>query len=121
MSLSGGEVLQNPDLDMAHELKGWWDNEGVHQVRQVIIIAEDERGNMIYIFQETTSMTVAGSRGEGGSSGGANLKLLGEVKQENLGQSIDKPDYYSTNATITFFRLVREFGIQLITFHIVLM
>jgi len=48
-------------------------------------------------------MTVAGARGEGGSGGGANLKLLGEVKQENLGQSLDKPDYYSTNATITFF------------------
>ena len=109
MSLSGGEVLQNPDLDMAHELKGWWDNEGVHQVRSLIALRRMNK-EMQYFIQETTSMTVAGARGEGGSGGGANLKLLGEVKQENLGQSLDKPDYYSTNATITFFRLVRGPG-----------
>ena len=66
-------------------------------------------------------MTVAGARGEGGSGGGANLKLLGEVKQENLGQSLDKPDYYSTNATITFFRLVSSGSRRVLrTFHIIL-
>ena len=31
------------------------------------------------------------------------LILLIQVKQENLGQSTEKADYYSTHATITFF------------------
>ena len=83
VSLSGGDILVNPDLDLAHELKGWWDNEGS--------------------TQETTSITVAGARGENSGSGG-NVKMIGEVKQENLGYNSDKGDYYSTIATITFFR-----------------
>jgi len=82
VSLSGGDILVNPDLDLAHELKGWWDNEGS--------------------TQETTSITVAGARGENSGSGG-NVKMIGEVKQENLGYNSDKGDYYSTIATITFF------------------
>jgi len=82
VSLSGGDILINPDLDLAHELKGWWDNEGS--------------------TQETTSITVAGVRGDGSSAGG-NMKMIGEVKQENLGYNSDKGDYYSTIATITFF------------------
>ena len=28
LTISGGYNIINPDLDIAHELKGWWDNEG---------------------------------------------------------------------------------------------
>ena len=28
LTISGGDNIINPDLDIAHELKGWWDNEG---------------------------------------------------------------------------------------------
>jgi len=80
VTLSGGDILINPDMDLAHELKGWWDNEGSSQ--------------------STSSITVQGMR-SGGDGGVA--KTLGEVKQENLGYGSDKGEYYSTTATITFF------------------
>ena len=84
MSLSGGDILVNPDLALAHELKGWWDADGCRQ--------------------EMSSITVAGAR-EGADDSQGPAKLIGEVKQDNLGYG-DKGDYYNTVATVTFFRLV---------------
>jgi len=81
VTLSGGDIMINPDLDLAHELKGWWDNEGSRT--------------------QTTSITVQGMRSGGG--GDQASKMIGEVKQENLGQDSDRGEYYSTTATITFF------------------
>jgi len=84
VTLSGGDILVNPDMDMAHELKGWWDNEG-------------------YSLQ-SRSISVAGARGGDGGAGGANVKMIGEVKMENLGsEQGGKGDYYNTVATVTFF------------------
>jgi len=83
VTLSGGDILVNPDMDMAHELKGWWDNEGYSQ--------------------QSRSISVAGARG-GESGGGANVKMIGEVKMDNLGsEQGGKGDYYNTVATVTFF------------------
>merc|ERR1719347_708125 len=62
VSLSGGDILVNPDLDLAHELKGWWDSEGCQQ--------------------EMSSITVSGARGSDGPGGPA--KIIGEVKQEGV-------------------------------------
>ena len=87
MSLSGGDILVNPDLDLAHELKGWWDADGCRQ--------------------EMSSITVAGAREAARASQGP-AKLIGEVKQENLGSG-DKGDYYNTVATVTFFRWVPSY------------
>jgi len=81
VTLSGGDLMINPDMDMAHELKGWWDNEGSQAATQ--------------------SLTVKGM-GMGGGDGGK-VKTIGEVKAENLGYNSDRGDYYSTVATITFF------------------
>ena len=78
----------NPDLDIAHELKGWWDNEGSQM--------------------STSSITVQGQRSGGG--GDQANKMIGEVKQDNLGYGSDRGEYYSTTATITFFRLVDKFS-----------
>jgi len=79
VSLSGGDMMINPDIDLAHELKGWWDNEGSSA--------------------NTTSITVAGQRGGTDQTS----KMIGEVKQENLGYGSDRGEYYSTTATISFF------------------
>eukprot|EP00092_Neocalanus_flemingeri_P017032 GFUD01018420.1.p1 GENE.GFUD01018420.1~~GFUD01018420.1.p1 ORF type:complete len:627 (+),score=162.12 GFUD01018420.1:60-1940(+) len=81
VSVSGGDILINPDFDLAHELKGWWDNEGSNVA--------------------TSSITVQGMRGGGGADQAS--KMIGEVKQENLGYGSDRGEYYSTTATITFF------------------
>merc|ERR1719341_2194841 len=82
VTVSGGDIMINPDLDLAHELKGWWDNEGSSV--------------------STSSITVQGMRSGGGGGDQAN-KMIGEVKQENLGYGSDRGEYYSTTATITFF------------------
>jgi len=83
VTLSGGDILVNPDMDMAHELKGWWDNEGYSQ--------------------QSRSISVAGARGGDGGSG-ANVKMIREVKMDNLGsEQGGKGDYYNTVATVTFF------------------
>ena len=82
VQLSGGDMLINPDLDLAHELKGWWDNEGSSAA--------------------TTSLTVRGGMGAGIDQ--SKTKMIGEVKQENTGYGTEKGEYYSTTATITFFR-----------------
>ena len=82
VSLSGGDILINPDLDLAHELQGWWESEGCRQ-------------------EAVTSLTVSGARG--GEASGGPAKILGEVKQENIGLS-ERGDYYSVIATVTFFR-----------------
>ena len=84
VTLSGGDILINPDMAMAHELKGWWDNEG--------------------FSLNTSSITVQGKRS--GVDRVNTIKMLGEVKQENLGHGNDRGEYYSTTATITFFRFV---------------
>ena len=84
VSLSGGDLQVNPDMDLAHELKGWWESEG-YKVN-------------------TSSITVQGhwKRAERKSKG--NFKMIGEIKQEYSGDGADKGEYYSTVATVTYFR-----------------
>ena len=81
VTLSGGNILINPDMDLAHELKGWWENEGCSA--------------------KTSSITVQGQRS--GQDRATTTKMIGEVKQENLGSGSDRGEYYSTTATVTFF------------------
>lgn len=81
VTLSGGDILVNPDIEQAHELKGWWDNEGSSAA--------------------VTTITVQGMRSGGGNDGV--LKMIGEVKQENLGYGSDRGEYYGTTGIITFF------------------
>jgi replication factor A1 len=80
LTISGGDIWVNPDMGAAHELRGWWENEGSTMA--------------------TTSLTTQGGRG--GRDNGV-TKMIGEVKQENLGYSAEKGEYYSVTATITFF------------------
>ena len=79
-SLSSSVLQIDPDMPQCHELKGWYDTEGSKA--------------------ETTSLSVAG-RSRGGDDYSSNSKTLGEVKKENLGMGSEKPEYYSTLATIS--------------------
>jgi len=79
-TLSGGDVMIDPDIEACHELRGWWQQEG-------------SRANL-------KNLTQKGMRG--GDSG--KEKIIAEVKQEQLGMGSDRGEYYSTTATISFFQ-----------------
>merc|ERR1719187_322630 len=81
ITLSGGDLITNPDMPEGHEMKGWWDNEGCNM--------------------STNSLTVQGQRA--GGVDGANMKTFGEVKAEHLGQGAERGEYYSVIGTVTFF------------------
>ena len=83
VTLSGMDILVNPDMDIAHELKGWWENEGQNS--------------------RTTSISVQGQRSNQGP--GVNTKTIGEVNLEKLGSGSERGEYYSIVATVLFFRL----------------
>jgi len=82
ITLSGGDLLTNPDMPQGHEVKGWWDNEGCNV--------------------STQSLTVQGMRPGGGGDGG-NMMTIGEVKATNLGKDSERGEYYSVVASVTFF------------------
>jgi len=85
ITLSGGDILVNPELPQAHALLGWW----------------DEKGKRSTSFN---SITVQGQRsGAGGGMDGGAMKTLADVKMENIGYNSDRGDYYSTVAYVTFF------------------
>jgi len=81
VTLSGMDILVNPDMDVAHELKGWWENEGHNS--------------------STTSISVQGQRSNQGP--GVNTKTIGEVNMEKLGSGSERGEYYSIVATVLFF------------------
>jgi len=81
ITLSGGDLLTNPDMPQGHEVKGWWDNEGCNM--------------------STQSLTVQGMRSGGGDGG--NMMTFGEVKATKLGTNSERGEYYSVVASVTFF------------------
>jgi len=81
VTLSGGDLLLNPDLTQSHELVSWWENGGRDAA--------------------TSSLSVQGQRG--GGADGSNMKTIGEVKTTRLGENNDRGEYYSAVATTTFF------------------
>jgi len=80
VTLSGGTVLVNPDIDQSHKLKGWWETGGA--------------------TSSINSLTVQGQRSGGAETG--SMKTLSEVKMENLGGTSDRGEYYSCLASITY-------------------
>lgn len=74
----------NPDHEDAHALLGWFDNEG----------------------KETSFQAHSHVNGSSGLGGGFNrneMRSITEVKEAELGQA-DKPEYFSTRATIMHIR-----------------
>ncbi|GAA5987161.1 hypothetical protein JCM11641_002150 [Rhodosporidiobolus odoratus] len=85
LSVSGSStVAVDPDIQEAHELRGWYDTTG-----------------------HSTSFVSHTSAGGGGASAPVpksdSFKTLQSVVDENLGMN-EKPDYFSTRATITYIK-----------------
>jgi len=85
ITLSGGDLLLNPELEQATKMRFWWDESGG--------------------VTNFTSLTVQGQRGGAGGGGvdSGSLKSLAEVKLDNLGYNSDRGEYYSAIATVTYF------------------
>jgi len=79
-TLSGGDMMIDPDIEACHELRGWWQAEG-----------------------NRTSLKALSVQGQRGGDGGKE-RIIAEVKQEQLGMGSEKGEYYSTTATVSFFQ-----------------
>ncbi|KAJ1727796.1 Replication factor A protein 1 [Coemansia biformis] len=86
---STGTMTANPDIPEAHMLRGWYDSAG-----------------RTMAFQ-----TFDGSGGMGGSGAGGDLrhdagevKTMAQVRDENLGGSEEKSDFFTVKGTIAFIR-----------------
>jgi replication factor A1 len=77
-----GTIQINPDLPLAHTLRGWFDLTGSSMVFQTFSSAQD--GAVTGLHQDQ-------------------MKTIAQVTEENLGFG-DKPDYYCLNATISHIR-----------------
>lgn len=71
-------------MNQSRQLKDWYDSEGS--------------------TASITSLTTGGGRSGGGGDSGSNMKTFGEAKQENIGLSSDKAEYFSATATIAFIK-----------------
>ncbi|KAJ9641719.1 uncharacterized protein PV06_03743 [Exophiala oligosperma] len=81
--LSSGSVTPNPDMEEAHRLKGWYEEQG-------------RSGNFA---------THANVQGGTSSAGGRSdpFKTISQVKEEQLGMS-DQPDFFSVKASIQYIK-----------------
>ena len=81
--LSSGSMAIDPDIPEAHKLKGWYDSQG-----------------RMEHFASHNNMASAGTAG-----GRSDMtKTIAQVRDENLGMSENKPDYFSTKATIAYIK-----------------
>lgn len=79
------QLFLNPDHAEAHQLRAWYDANGA-SLTDLQNISKQARG------------------GDGGGGPGANQrKYLSDIKDEGLGMK-DKPDFFVTRGTITFFK-----------------
>jgi len=82
-ALSSSQIIMNPDIPEAHQLRGWFDSVGTSAS-----YSEYRRD---------------GDQGTANSnSGNTNWKTFAEVKAQNLGQ--EKADYFTSKGTIVFMK-----------------
>lgn len=80
-ALASSQIIFNPDIPEAHELRGWYDRTGT-----------------------SINFNEYRSDGSGGGGGGhsTNWKTFAEVKGESLGN--EKADYYTAKGTVVFLK-----------------
>ena len=83
--LSSGSMTSYPDVDEGHRLKGWWDAQGSNE------------NFATYAGMQGSTLGAAGGRGDP-------FKTISQVKDEQLGMSEEKPDYFSVKASIIYIK-----------------
>ena len=84
---SSSAMTVNPDIQEAHELKGWYDSQG---------------RNETFMTHQASGLN-GGESGMGAGKLKEQRKTLAQVKNENLGMN-ETPDYFTTKATIVFIK-----------------
>jgi replication factor A1 len=82
--LSSGSFAIDPDIDQAHQLKGWYDASG--------------RNEQFQSHANTMSTVNATSGGDRNAA-----KTIAQIKDENLGMS-EETDFFSTKASIIYIK-----------------
>lgn len=88
---SSSTMMINPDIPEAHGLRGWYDNEGAGTA-----------GNF-----KTFAGSGLGGLGTGGGNAGSNMaerRTIAQAKEEGLGMSGEKPDYFNMRATVVYIK-----------------
>jgi replication factor A1 len=83
--LSSGSMMANPDIDEAHKLKGWWDAQG--------------NSETFASYANMLGSTMGSATGRGDP-----FKTASQVKDEQLGMSEEKPDYFSIKASVMYIK-----------------
>ena len=88
---SSSSMSINPDIPESHGLRGWYENEGsTAQIRRFATKLDSGAG--------------AGGASATGGMRANERRTLAQVKDEALGTSFDRPDYFNTRATILYVR-----------------
>ncbi|ELU09821.1 hypothetical protein CAPTEDRAFT_172916 [Capitella teleta] len=77
---SSSQLVLNPDIPQAHQLRGWYDSEG-----------------------RNADFNAYSSEAAGSGSHSTNWKSFGDVKSQNLGTG-EKGDYFTAKGTIVYLR-----------------
>lgn len=83
--VSSSTMMTEPDIQEAHELRGWYDNQGAHSD-----------------FQTYTSSSV-GASGGAGAFRPHEFRTVQQARDEGLGHG-ESPDYFNLRATIVFLK-----------------
>lgn len=86
---SSSTMSVNPDLPESHGLRGWFDNEG--SSAQIRNFTRGDAGG-------------ASSGVAGGAMRPNERRTLAQVRDQALGDSYERPDYFNTRATILYIR-----------------
>lgn len=88
---SSSTMMINPDIPEAHGLRGWYDHEG-----------NAAAGNF-----KTFAGAGLGGLGTGGGAAGSNKaerRTIIQAKEEGLGMTGDKPDYFNMRASVVYIK-----------------
>lgn len=87
-TMSSSIITLNPDIKESHELRGWHDTVGCRTPLADLVSVSTPSGSSSFTATATGSTVGAGI--EHGSAGLESRKFICQIREENLGQQLDK-------------------------------